>query len=307
MTNDILFSVIIPHKNNPNLLRRCLSSIPRREDIQIIVIDDNSDNHIVDFDNFLGLHDKFIEIYFTKEGKGAGYARNVGLDHAKGKWLLFADADDFFTESAFDCLFAQINSHNEIIYFKVESRYSDTLKLADRDKLYNSYVDDYLNNLEKDKIRYKYLSPWGKMIKTSFIKERNIKFDEVKAHNDIMFSILSGYFANAIAVFDDIIYCVTVNKGSITYTLNLDNLMSKYLVVLRRNEFLRKHDKKQYQSSIMYYLFFSRKYGIKTFLKFVKLAIAYKSNPFVGMNRWLTNGFTLYQDRKRKIYYIKKY
>lgn len=44
---------------------------------------------------------KHIELFLTKEGRGAGYARNTGLSHAKGKWIIFADADDFFYENAF--------------------------------------------------------------------------------------------------------------------------------------------------------------------------------------------------------------
>lgn len=52
------YSVIIPHKNTPELLRRCLSSIPKRGDIQIIVIDDNSDLDKVDFYHFPGMDDE---------------------------------------------------------------------------------------------------------------------------------------------------------------------------------------------------------------------------------------------------------
>ncbi len=92
------YSIIIPHKNTPDLLQRCLDSIPRRVDLQIIVVDDNSDIEKVNFIHFPGLNDPHIEVVFTKEGKGAGYARNVGLKHAKGKWLVFADADDKFNE-----------------------------------------------------------------------------------------------------------------------------------------------------------------------------------------------------------------
>ena len=46
----INFSFIIPHKNTPDLLQKCLDSIPRRDDVQIIVVDDNSDADKVDFD-----------------------------------------------------------------------------------------------------------------------------------------------------------------------------------------------------------------------------------------------------------------
>ena len=50
-----LFSIIIPHKDIPDLLMRCLSSIPVSEDIQVIVVDDNS----ADADTYL---DKYPEL-----------------------------------------------------------------------------------------------------------------------------------------------------------------------------------------------------------------------------------------------------
>lgn len=65
----INYSIIIPHKNIPNLLQRCLDSIPNREDVQIIVVDDNSDPNIVDFDKFPGLNRSNVEVIFTKKEK----------------------------------------------------------------------------------------------------------------------------------------------------------------------------------------------------------------------------------------------
>lgn len=92
--DEFNYTIIIPHKNCPDLLYRCLASIPRRDNLQIIIVDDNSDFEKVDFETFPGLNEPCVEVYYTKEGKGAGYARNVGLKHAKGKWLIFVDADD---------------------------------------------------------------------------------------------------------------------------------------------------------------------------------------------------------------------
>ena len=43
------YSIIIPHKNTPRLLERCLYSIPTWDEIQIIIIDDNSNSESVDF------------------------------------------------------------------------------------------------------------------------------------------------------------------------------------------------------------------------------------------------------------------
>lgn len=77
--NTILLTVLIPHKNNQVLLEKCLSSIPLRDDIQVIVVDDNSDPEIVDFNHFPRWSGINYECYFTKEGRGAGFARNEGL------------------------------------------------------------------------------------------------------------------------------------------------------------------------------------------------------------------------------------
>ena len=57
------YSIIIPHKNIPELLIRCLNSIPDREDIQIIVIDDNSTDADIYSVMYPELNRSDIEIY----------------------------------------------------------------------------------------------------------------------------------------------------------------------------------------------------------------------------------------------------
>ena len=69
--SNFKYSIIIPHKNTPNLLSRCVASIPKRDDLQIVIVDDNSDPSIVDFDNFPIKNDERTVIIFDKSGKGA--------------------------------------------------------------------------------------------------------------------------------------------------------------------------------------------------------------------------------------------
>ena len=63
---DFIYSIIIPHKNIPKLLQRCLDSIPERDDVQVIIVDDNSDPAIVDFEHFPGLQRKNTIVVFDK-------------------------------------------------------------------------------------------------------------------------------------------------------------------------------------------------------------------------------------------------
>ena len=106
--SKMLFSIRIPHYDIPDLLMRCLKSIPVSKEIQVIVVDDNSPHADTYLERYPELSRPYLEFIRTTKGGGAGYARNVGLDHAKGQWLLFADADDFFVEDIYikiKCIF----------------------------------------------------------------------------------------------------------------------------------------------------------------------------------------------------------
>ena len=116
----IKFSVIVPHHNTPRLLIRLLDSIPDRQDIQVIVVDDNSDIPIQEWDTLKKQIHSNVSVKLTKEGKGAGYARNVGLSLAKGEWLMFADADDYYAPDTFNIIENNLNDTIDILYYCVD-------------------------------------------------------------------------------------------------------------------------------------------------------------------------------------------
>jgi len=257
MSRHFIFSVIIPHKNTPDLLERCLRSIPRMEIIQIIVVDDNSNENIVDFEWMSNLNDECVEVYLTKEGKGAGYARNTGMRYAKGKWVIFADSDDFFVEGAFEHLFAYMNSCEEIIYFKSASFYSDTNAPANRERKYNKLVDDYLANEKHsaDRLRYLWNVPWAKMIQKKLLDRSNILFDEIPVAEDLFFSCQLGHHAISIIAVDTVIYMIAVRFGSLTNIRSFKMYKIMWTVFNKRNVFLKKIGKKHIQPSLLKRLF----------------------------------------------------
>ena len=130
------YSIIIPHKNTPDLLQCCLNSIPEGEDIQIIIIDDNSDPEIVDFSSFPGQN---------KKSGGAGFARNLGLQIAKGKWILFSDADDFFNDCLNTVLDVYIDDPADIVYFKNNSIHNISNEILKRGEWLNKFVDIFFD------------------------------------------------------------------------------------------------------------------------------------------------------------------
>lgn len=236
---DFVYTIIIPHKDIPELLQRCLDSIPQREDLQVIVVDDNSDPVKVDFAHFPGLDRADVECYFTKEGKGAGYARNVGLRHARGKWLLFADADDFFHPNLLEIFDRWKNSTRDIIYFETDSVDCDTLKpIPPRLSLHPSTM--VREELENSCL---WVVPWGKMIRAELVRKHDILFEETRWSNDMMFSTLSGYYAGKnVDICSDLLYCATSRRNSLwTEVWSEEHIMCRLDVQMRQEEFCLKH------------------------------------------------------------------
>jgi len=207
--NTYNYSIIIPHKNIPDLLQRCLNSIPEREDVQIIIVDDNSNPEIVDFSSFPGQNKKNVEILFSKTSGGAGFARNLGLQTAKGKWILFADADDFFNNCLNDVLDEYLDDPADIVCFKNNSIHNVSNKKLNRGEWLNKLINIYLNSSRKGEklLRYIFVVAWGKLIKKILIDKYSIKFEEIRISEDISFSYLCGNFAKSIKADSRELYC----------------------------------------------------------------------------------------------------
>ena len=247
------YTIIIPHKNSPKLLQRCLDSIPHRDDIEIVVIDDNSDLAKVDFDHFPGKGRKNTTVVFDKAGKGAGYARNIGLELAKGKWLLFADADDYFYHYTFGILDKYLESDNDIIYFYFDSRDGVTNELI-HDRVPD--IKKGIDNNDFNLLRYKSYSPCGKFIKRSFVMEHNLRFDECIASNDVMFSTMVGFYSNKISTLSTPLYCATRNAGSLVFSPDVIKIKSRIIVASRLNNFLYQHGLQRYRQLGIKWIFF---------------------------------------------------
>ena len=210
------YSIIIPHKGIPDLLMRCLRSIPVSEDIQVIVVDDNSADADTYLDKYPELSRPYLEFVRTTKGGGAGYVRNVGLEHAKGKWILFADADDFYVEDMYDIICSYVDSEADVIYFKNKAVLSDNTSIkADRSSYVNKNIDQYLTDSDEWPMRAKMYAPWGKMIRRNLIVKNDIRFDETMYNNDVYFSLLAGYYAEIIKVVDSVLYIVTSRPDSL--------------------------------------------------------------------------------------------
>lgn len=258
------FSIIIPHKNTPELLKRCVSSIPRRDDVQIIIVDDNSDPDKVDFEHFPFLGTSNVTVVFDKSSKGAGHARNIGLEEAEGEWYLFADSDDFFFYSINQAMDICLKSTADIIYFKSTNLDSNTYQLGNRrSNITNNSVDAFLNGEANGEhlIRMRHPAPWGKIIRAELVSKNNILFEEIPRANDYKFSYLCGYYAKKVEAYDISLYCITSRTNNLTSATipDLELIVTKseadYLLFLREHSLKDSVVYKKFQNDVFSHLY----------------------------------------------------
>lgn len=261
------FTIIIPHKNIPTLLQRCIDSIPKREDLHIIIVDDNSDPRKVDFESFPGLSDPRCEVIFTKEGRGAGYARNVALAKTDSKWVLFADADDYYSEELNGFLDKYKDIDADLVFFENKTVNCETGELIEKDLMVKDFasISNKENNFEP--LRYMTHAPWTKMIRMSLVQKYNITFQEIIAANDVWFSTQVGHYAHTLVVSDYKIYIRTIRNGSLFYSFKKENLLARLEAGYKVNAFLKRINKLNYHVETWGYFLNLRKISWSLFLR----------------------------------------
>jgi hypothetical protein len=115
--HKIKVSVVIPVYNQEELIVKAINSIPEREDIEIIVVDDCSTDNTL---TVLKSLKRKIKIIANKENKGVGYTFNQGINAAKGFYLIRMDSDDYMYPNMFNELVDYHLDGTDMIYYDLE-------------------------------------------------------------------------------------------------------------------------------------------------------------------------------------------
>ena len=206
---NIKFSIIIPTYNSEKYIEKCLENVLSQtyKNIEIIVIDDCST------DNTVKVLEKYenIKLYKTKENSRQGAARNIGLEHCSGDYILFIDSDDsLYDINVIERIADKINSSNnpDIIYLgmKIEGRRNLEL-IPDEEnckKEYRLAENPFINAIN---------ICW----KNTLIQENNIRFPEKIRYVDVYFAFL-GIEKAKTYTYVDFIYYVYNNRDESTTT-----------------------------------------------------------------------------------------
>lgn len=277
------YSIIIPYRDKYDLLCKAVDSVPDREDIQIIIIDNNEQPLLPEY--VPQKKQAFVLFLTSDPTKGAGHARNVGLEHVDGKNTIFLDSDDYFTSDAFPAFDRYLEKEYDIVFFDADSIKLSNGSRSTRHEKIHRYISNYLKNHKEDYLRYHFGNPICKMFRTEFLKKGRYQFQEVKVSNDMMFSVTTGHYAKFITADPSVVYMITEGgKGqSLVKSKTAINQYTRFTVLVDYNAFLKSVDRADmcYKLSsatikalihhgpiwFFRYLRYAHKHGLRVFIK----------------------------------------
>lgn len=109
-------SVVIPVYNQEKLVIRAIESVPKDENIEIIVIDDGSTDKT--WENLEKILRKNITLVRNSENKGVAYSVNKGYDLAFGEYIVLLGSDDYFITEKFYEVAKELDG-TDIVYFNL--------------------------------------------------------------------------------------------------------------------------------------------------------------------------------------------
>lgn len=219
-------SIIIPVYNGEKYINSCLDSLRKQtlKDIEIILVDDNSTDDSLLLLKKYEKKDTRIKVYEQKH-LGAGHARNVGMKHAHGKYLLFLDCDDLFDSHLCEKTYQTAQKKKaEIVLFatqRIDVQTGVTEPMGwvlrknelPKDKIFSGQdIADRLFQVTSN-------CPWSKLFHRKFIKKHHLQFQDIKHANDAYFVRTGMALAKRIVVLDKQLVTYRYNDGNNTQSL----------------------------------------------------------------------------------------
>ncbi len=226
-------SVIIANYNNEPYLEKMFNSLVNQsiglEKLQILFIDDKST------DNSAKIVQKYIQKYnsiefyqLTKNTGGAHGPRNVGLINARGKYLVFLDADDWYDENALQYMSETLEkSSDDMGFFGIVQSVNEKLSLKSRAYFFDgNKIDRDIQELPA--AFYEWLGPQGIMVRRKLIENNNLHFPSQRVADDVTFFYEAMRFSKKITQGEKLTTYLNRDNDnlSLSKTVNRDFMIS---------------------------------------------------------------------------------
>jgi glycosyltransferase involved in cell wall biosynthesis len=208
-------SIIVPIYNGAQHLDMCLNSLITQtlEEIEILCIDDGSEDNTPKILQAYAEKDSRIKVFMQKNA-GTGIARNTGIKHAEGNFIMFCDCDDFYARQMCEKMYdAMQESGADIAKCNITTITSKReIKETDNWLLKKIGLQPFTKELKGRLGR----GIWDKIFKKSIIKQEQLFFPPTKYAEDIAFLVQYVSVASSCYILSDHLYFYENYPDSVT-------------------------------------------------------------------------------------------
>lgn len=230
-------SIIVAVYNAERTLRRCIDSLIGQSlgDIEIILVDDGSiDASAVICDEYAAI-DSRIKV-FHKENEGVSRTKQLGLDHAKGEYIIYLDSDDYADTDMYGKLYSKAQEENaDIVCCDILRLEGNSTRVEGHNRISSFEHEDFLKGI----IDVLFGSICNRIVRRSLFSEYDVRFNpEISFGEDklVLIQILSkalkagrklkiAYLPEALLFYDTNANPVSLMKLDASKKLQSQNLL----------------------------------------------------------------------------------
>lgn len=235
---DIDLSIIVPAYNAGKDLNNSISSVINQisdfSKIEILIIENGSTDDTTEV--ALSWSKKYPCIRVMHSDKGVSNARNLGIESARGNWLMFLDADDVIVDGGMERLLLDMQKNKTDVFFYGHMNGQQVRKVTDDhgDVVYVSeQMEECLIHMLENPTRY--MQVWAKLIKRKLVLQNNILFHpNLRLSEDSDFMLRCLTVAQKVELKSDILYAYTINQASTMRSFD-GNKINDYIYAMKES------------------------------------------------------------------------
>ncbi|MBQ8535454.1 MAG: glycosyltransferase [Bacilli bacterium] len=269
------FSIIIPVYNVEKYIDGCLKSVMNQsyKDYEVIVVNDGTK------DNSMDIVKNYDVKVIEQKNQGLSAARNTGVKHAKGDYLIFLDSDDSWNENLLEEISKSLKNNPDVVRFQIQETYED----KDEVKPFNEQAFKGKNGVEAFETitNFHFIeNAWCYAIRREYYKKNKFSFKVGTIHEDYGLTPLIIIKADKVNCIEYIGYNYLQRQGSIMSNTAYEKIQKRvgdmydhYLYLIKEINKTKLNSKvfKSYAAnSILLKLFELNKEDYKKYMKRVK-------------------------------------
>lgn len=241
-----MLSIIVPVYKVEKFLPRCIDKILGQEyaDFEVILVDDGSPDSSGEICDEYALTDSRIKVCHIENG-GLPNARNVGIRHARGKYYMFIDSDDFYVDRiVFGTVIKEMEEYDlDMLQFSYDRVYENGRWKNDLESA--KYSTPVMDGMSYYKTGMYQVSAWSCVVRAGLLSENDVWFDKtLRMAEDQIFIFEVLGVCKRVKRINNVLYHYAFNPGSMSLICNSEQLIGPvyaFIDIMQRFPQFKKH------------------------------------------------------------------